>query len=241
MRLRATFKIVDEQLEYGYQMGVVSLIKEALKRSSESYFKRLYEKDHTPKPFCFATFLHEPVFHSNNVSAKKISITISSFDHEFLLHFHNGLVKLNEHSYKNSIWTKERIQLLSEKEITSSTVTFRTLSPLLIEDKNGNPLSPQDTTYEREINYYASLTAKEFLGRTLYAPLKVKNHRMKKTVVKMTNSKWEKHNDGFLYFTGYRGLIRLDGRPEDLNMIYQIGLSKRRSQSFGLLDVYHQI
>lgn len=40
-----------------------------------------------------------------------------------------------------------------------------------------------------------------------------------------------------MYFTAYKGLLKLEGAREDLNCIYQAGVSRRRSQGFGLLDI----
>ncbi|SFE52443.1 CRISPR-associated endoribonuclease Cas6 [Alteribacillus iranensis] len=240
MKLRVTFTIPDGYLDYGFQMGVVSLIKEALRRSDNTYFNKLYGKDNVTKPFCFATFFHEPTFKKDKIFLKQLSITVSSLDHEFLLHFHNGLIQIVEFQYKEVCWIKENVQLLKEKNISSPSVIFKTLSPLLIEDKKGNPLSPEHTSYEEELNYYADVLAQEFHHRSLYRSIVVKNHNMKKTVIKSTNREWEKNKKGFLYFTAYRGLIELDGHPEDLKLMYRVGLGRRRTQNFGLLDVYRQ-
>ncbi|MNJ77576.1 CRISPR associated protein Cas6 [compost metagenome] len=61
---------------------------------------------------------------------------------------------------------------------------------------------------------------------------------MKKTVIRETNSTFRKqgNENAFLYFTAYRGQLKLSGHPDDLQLLYQAGVGKRVSQSFGLLE-----
>lgn len=233
MRIRIHYKV--EKLPIAYRMGIVSLFKEALKISDEQYFSTIYSSNNQMRPFCFAPYLVEPVIENETIKLKKMSITVSSSDTEFLLHLYNGLNHIQVFNYQGSEWRKEKIKMLREKEISSSTVVFKTLSPLLIEDNTGKPLSPQDHRFQEEFNYYANLMLQELHGRNLIREIRILNHNLKKTVIKEKNQNWDK--PGYMYFTAYKGLIQLEGAREDLQFIYRNGVSRRRSQGFGLLEI----
>lgn len=135
------------------------------------------------------------------------------------------------------VWRQLNFQLLKEPVITSRKVVFRTCSPILIEDKNGRPLAPTDPLYEKELNYYANLQIHQFAGRDLYEPIHISPIHMKKMVIKERNRHLEKNS--FLYFTTYRGLFMLEGSPQDLQLLYQLGIGKRTTY-FGLVEYEYE-
>lgn len=236
VRIRINYFV--DVLPIAFRMGIVSLIKEALKRSDKQYYNSIFDEKNKIRPFSFASYLHKPIIVDDTIQLEKISITVSSANPEFILHLYNGLNDMDVFSYKNTEWRKKKIEMLKEKEITSSTVVFKTLSSLLIEDKAGNPLTPYDQEYQKQFNYYANLMMNELYGRDLIQEIRILDHRLKKTVIKEANQEWiEKKEKQFMYFTTYRGLIKLHGASKDLMAIYQSGISRRRSQGYGLLEI----
>jgi CRISPR-associated endoribonuclease Cas6 len=236
MRISCFFK--TEKLPISYRMAFVSVIKEALRMSDESYYVHLYEKQST-KPFVFSTYLKNFRFTNNEIQLDGVTLTVSSPDLEFLLHLYNGLQKRSKFSYKQYLLVKEKMNMVKEKRVTSPTVVFRTLSPMLVEDENGGPVCPDDPSYEAHVNYLANIILEQYRGKGLCVPLAVRPLRFKKVVVKESNHEFAStYGDGqFLYFTAYNGLFALTGHPEDLQLLYQLGLSKRRNQGFGQLEI----
>ncbi|KAF0994870.1 CRISPR-associated endoribonuclease Cas6 [Geobacillus sp. TFV-3] len=236
MRLTCSFKV--ERMPVSYRMMLVSVIKEALRMSDEQYYERLYESA-SMKPFVFSAYLKNFHFVDQEVYLEGMTMTVSSPDHEFLLHLYNGLQQKRAFSYKQYQLVKEKIRMLPEKTITDSTVVFRTLSPMLIEDENQKPVSPDTPNYEEHVNYLSDLILRQYRGKGLSLPLIVRPLRWRKVVVKETNHEFEAtHGNGdVLYFTAYQNLFSLTGHPSDLQLLYQLGLSKRRSQGFGLLEI----
>ncbi|ATA60325.1 crispr-associated protein cas6 [Geobacillus stearothermophilus] len=236
MRLTCSFKV--ERMPVSYRMMLVSMIKEALRVSDEQYYERLYDSV-SMKPFSFSTYLKNFRFADQEVYLEGITITVSSPDHEFLLHLYNGLQQKQVFLYKHYQLVKEKIRMLPEKTITDSTAVFRTLSPMLVEDKNQKPVSPDAPDYEEHVNYLADLILRQYRGNGLLSPLIVRPLRWRKVVVKETNHEFEATHGGgdVLYFTAYQTLFSLTGHPTDLQLLYQLGLSKRRNQGFGLLEV----
>lgn len=237
MRISCSFHIA--KIPIHYRMAMVSIIKEALRTSDEAYYHRLYEREQWTKPFVFSTYLKNFRIIDHEIKLDGITLTVSSPDHEFLLHLYNGLQKNRIFSYKDYHFVKEKIVVVNEKQVTSPAVVFRTLSPILIEDEKGNPVSPDNASYGEHVNYIANMILSQYRGKGLYAPLSIQPIYFKKVVVKESNHEFAAAygDDEYLYFTAYHGRFAVAGHPEDLQLLYQLGLSKRRNQGFGQLEI----
>ena len=238
MRISCFFEV--RKIPICYRMAVVSIIKDALRTSDKQYYNRLYgDAKQVTKPFVFSTYLRNFHMGDKEIELDGLSVTISSPDYEFLLHLYNGLQKKERFLYKEFCFEKRRLRFVKEKDVNSSTIVFRTLSPILIENEQGAPVSPDDSNYERHVNYLANLILSRYRGIGLKRHLYVRPIRYKKVIIKESNHQFvERHSDDkYLYFTAYNGLFELMGHPEDLGLLYQLGLSKRRNQGFGQLEI----
>lgn len=235
MRLSISFRTAA--IPVPYRMMVLSIIKEALKRADPSYYYDFYERNlNQMKPFTMAVHFHDFQFQEDVIRLDAFNLLVSSPDQEFVLHLYNGMLQQTQYSYRDFQMQRGAIRPLPEKTIRSDRVLFRTVSPILIEDASGKPLAPDDENYEKEINYFADLILKNYRGAGLQKPLQSRARAMEKQVIK------ESHQDSFTsgkwtYFTAYKGLLGLAGHPDDLQLLYQLGLSKRRSQGFGMLEI----
>lgn len=236
MRLSCMFKVVE--LPVAYRMGIVSVIKECLRLSNETYFNQIYGKLHT-KPFVFAPYLVNFRLNGDRFLLDQLQVTLSSPDYEFLLHFYNGLQQKKHFVYKDYELIRQTVNLLPETIINESSIVFRTQSPILVEDQDGTPLLPDSPEYNFHFNYLADMILYEYRGQGLLAPLTMEPLRMKKVVIKETNHEFEaRFGEGkYLFYTGHQGLFRLIGSPADLQMLYQLGISRRRNQGFGLFGI----
>ncbi|UMZ73546.1 CRISPR-associated endoribonuclease Cas6 [Natranaerofaba carboxydovora] len=231
MRIAADFEV--KSIPITYRMITLSVIKECLKQSDEHYFKGLYEdKKKQIKPFSHSVYLNNFEIKNDTIFLDSFTLIISSPCHEFMFHLYNGLVKKRTFNYQDLQLKRKSIRMLNEKDIDSTQAIFKTLSPLLIEDKSGNPVSPDEPKkYEEEFNYYANLTLKSYRGEGLKTALKVVPIFMDKQVVK------ERIKNNNLFFTTYKGNLALKGDIEDLQLIYQLGVSRRSNLGFGLLEL----
>ena len=237
MRIICFFQV--KKLPIHYRMAIVSILKESIRASSEEYYDQLYAQANVTKPFVFSSFLKNFRLKGDEIELDELRVIISSPDYEFLFHVYNGLQSQKSFKYKGYEFTRRKIVVGDEKKITSSAVIFRTLSPLLIEDENKIPIAPDNPNYEKHINYLADMILYGYRGKGLYRSLTVRPVRFKKAVIKESNRQFaEKYGEGqHLYFTAYHGLFELKGHPADLQLLYQLGLSKRRNQGFGMLEV----
>ncbi len=259
MRFKILYDI--DRLPVYYRNVFMSLIKESLKTSElgRKYLKDLFEYkeddilkvNKSPRPFSFAVRFNfdkerfkteKDVFYLNSPA----EFYISSVDPAFLITIYNGLInnKIYPFNYNNEVFiNKGRVIFLNEKQINQSTVRFRTLSPILIEDKDGNPLLPgleKDNNYEfflRELNFIMDSILKGLRGGIgLREELKFTPISIRKEVVKHKIK--EKNEIEKLYtFTCFSGTFELSGEPGDLESVYKTGIGLRRAQGFGMVEV----
>jgi len=224
-----------EKLPIAYRLGMLSIIKEMIYKGSKSYYQNLFvENEQSLKPFAHATFIQNISIKDEKIFGDRLFLTVSSPSYEFMMHLMNGSSRGDIYKYKNFLFELKGKRLLPGPPTFGNTVVFKTLSPLLIENKAKKPLQTKDPEFEEELNYYADLLAKELYDRQLFQPIKVINSHMKKVVIKESVHQEQSKN---IFFTANEGLIQLEGNREDLKLIYECGLGLRRSLGFGLLDV----
>jgi CRISPR-associated endoribonuclease Cas6 len=199
----------------------------------------MFSNNISPKPFAYAVYLKDFSIKEEVIELEGFNLTVSSGDAEFMLNFFNGMCQIKDYCYRGFEWKVENIRMLPERAIESSQILFKTKSPILIESKEGKPVFPGTQAYEQEFNYYANLVLQACLGRTLKRPLLVKPLQMKKVVIKESNRALREGEspEQILYFTAFKGYLFIEGDQEDLTCLYQMGISKRRSFGFGLLDI----
>lgn len=244
LRLKCEFKC--DKIPVGYQMLFVSIIKQALKDSDKEYYKKIYtyngnKANKQSKNFCFSVFMKD--FEKNNddfLIKDKVSLIVSSNDCEFILKLYNGLLKNKEFQYKSQeyILIRMHMDLVREKEIKSSVVVFKTLSPLFIKNSEGNALEITDTNFIDELNYISDLILKNSRGYGLKERLKFSNVLMSKKVVKEEIRNFTQNTGKkFYYLNAYSGIFKLEGDVEDLKDIYMLGIGFKRNQGMGMIEV----
>lgn len=243
MKLKVTFKAKEEKIPISYRMMILSIIKKALELGDKELFQRLYyygdKKNKKIKPFCFAVYLDGFKIEDNMITENKnIIITINTPDYNIGLALYNGLLKIKEHKYNNYTLVKEKISLEKEKEIILNEVVLKTLSPIVIRDKENKPISVEDDNYESELNYICNLILSSYRGYGLIEQLKFNSINMKKNVIKEKIEGFSQiSNKEFIYINAYSGIFKLKGNKEDLKLLMQLGLGFRRSEGFGAIDL----
>ncbi|QEK11017.1 CRISPR-associated endoribonuclease Cas6 [Crassaminicella thermophila] len=242
MRLKCEYK--TKEIPVGYNMLLVSLIKEALKKSDENYFNKLYKYDENiankrSKNFTFAAYIKnyeraEEIFKVND----RVILNISSPDLEFMINLYNGLLKLSKFQYKTFELYKLKIDLIKEKKLATNEVIFKTLSPICIKNKNNYFMKIEDDKYIDELNYIANLVLKNYRGEGLRENLMFMPLDMKKVVVKEEIRGFKsKTNRKYLYVNSYSGTFKMKGNVKDLEDLYALGVGFKRNQGFGMIEV----
>lgn len=263
MRIKITLE--TPMIPFLYRHRILSLIKEALKKSDKDYKDFLY-KNKITKPFTFNLVppLNKEIKEGeiqidNNFTVKDyifyskdsyFNLFISSADYRFVITLYNGLKNLKTFdfsSYENMLVNGEkvilhikRVNVLNEKPIRGNSVVFKTNAPIIVEDKNDNPVLFSDKNFEKELNEITDriLSSPHIKGKGLEKPLKFEPIKMGKQVIKHTLKSFrEKTGKPVMYLTGNTGVFRLSGHPKDLEPLYKIGIGNRTGQGFGMVEV----
>lgn len=233
MRIQFEFKI--NELPITYRLVTLSIIKQMIRNGSRDYYDKCFQINRGKmKSFSHASYIKNLNIEADKLFGERLFLTVSSSSYEFIMHLMNGSQRNNLYQYKDFEFKLLSKRLLPAPPELTSKVTFKTLSPILIEDLNERPLLANDKNFEKELNYYAQLLAKELLNRDLYEPIKIVATSTKKVVIK-ENLHQEQIDP--IFITANHGLLQLKGNPLDLKMIYDNGIGRRRSLGLGLLEI----
>ncbi len=241
MKIKCEYK--TNKFPLMYQMMIVSLIKDSIKQNNKDYYEKLYlydgKKNKQIKNFTFSVFMNGYEINGEVAEIKNgITVIISTPDLELGINLYNGLLNTKEFRYKSFKIEKQYISLIKEKTINEEEVTFKTLSPIAVKNKEGKFIDINNNDYEKELNYISDLTLKTHRGYGLKQPLKFIPISMRKVVVKEDISGFKQvTSKNIMYVNSYSGIFKLIGAREDLEELYKSGLGYRRSQGFGNVDL----
>ena len=133
---------VKEIEKFSANMLVVHMIKEALRNYDNEYFEHLYIVNNlAPNIFTFSVSGFD-VFKTNQanthfITEKGLKVFIQSADYKFISILHNSLLRKKKYQYKSTSFNLKSIKLLREEKFEPrETVIIKTISPILITDKD---------------------------------------------------------------------------------------------------------
>lgn len=242
MRLKCEFK--TDKIPVAYSMMMVSMIKESLKKADDKYYEKIYfyndnKKNKSSKNITFAVYMKGFTLKDNEFYINdRIIVEISSPDYELLVNIYNGIVSKKVFQYKDEYTiTNTGMYMVQEKKVSSNIAIMKTLSPIAVKDKKGTFLKIEDESFIKELHYICNLELENFRGYGLKENLDFEPVSMKKTVVKEEISSCNNMKYEYLYVNAYKGIFKLKGDKEDLNLLYQLGIGFRRNQGFGMVDI----
>ncbi|MBK3333112.1 CRISPR-associated endoribonuclease Cas6 [Persephonella atlantica] len=262
--MRIKILIKSNKVPFLYRHRVVSLIKEALKKSDSDYKDFLYNNQIT-KPFSFnlvfpqkrqiqtAKIQIDENFEIEDkivISDGYFSLFVSSIDYRFIIGLFNGLKRLKTFQFSSNTdmlvngekisWQIKNISVLNERPIKKETVIFKTNSPVIVEDRDDRPVLFNEERFEKELNEVMDriLKSPHIKGKGLEKPLRFKPLVMKKSIIKHTLKSFREHTGKpVMYLTGNSGVFKLSGHPEDLKILYEVGIGTKTGQGFGMVEV----
>lgn len=238
MRLSVDYEMSGEVLPKDYRSGFMSLIKAAIQQAHPLLFEEYYTKRKL-KPFTFSVYFPGMKGSENGGFrvGSKIRLNFSTSSLELATHLYNGF--LNERlktfpMFQNMI-TRKGITLRRSEEIRASEVTFKTASPVLVNNlgKADWYLLPGQEGFLEGLQFAVSENAKAFLNRTGNIPFEFEIFERdgKSSVKRRVISHYEQSMSAMV------GAFKIKSDPEILQLIYDVGLGVRRSQGFGMLEV----
>jgi len=234
VKIVISFNLKHEILTQSYRAFLLHFFKKALDTQYKSEYERIYQSK-TIKSYTFSTFIKNIQYIKDNiiVKDKKFYVTISSLDYSFIVLIFNAMNHLRDKKIyieNDNIVYFNKAQLLSQKEITTTNINVKFLSPLLVRkhDKENNRdsyLLYDDNDFE----YYLNESAKEIakLFEVEYQYVNIIPIKPIKTVSKGLKAK----------YSCSLGTYELKSSIEMLNLLYCVGIGSRRGEGFGMFEL----
>lgn len=230
MRLLFSYKLSNGLLPVDYRRGFASLIKNALSTVNPLLFTRYYSQPHVLKPFTFSVFFpglaglegeHFKVGHD-------VRLTFSTSSFELGTCVYDGLLEFRTFRLFEGDLMLQHVHLEHMITITKESAIFKTMAPVLVNNKGEANwyLLPGQNGFDEGLAFAVREVSRTFLGDEDVS-IEFKPIQIRRKVVRHYNMDMQ----------GFVGIFELRGRPDVLNLIYQIGLGVRRSQGFGMLEL----
>ena len=191
-------------------------------------------EDRSYKHFTFSPFRGNYIIQNKRiVFHQELSMEVRSIDRHFIeilaKAFTNGrLIQLG------SQYTTIKQCSVSDRHMQSSQIDIQTLSPIVVyqtmTDGHTVFLSPEDDRFITSLVHNAqrkwrSLGNDDSSFSLTITPFPEQQYRKVPTTFKTT------------FITGWHGRFHLEGTPQVIDMLYQIGLGAKSSQGFGMFQV----
>lgn len=217
---------------------IISLFKNSFEAYSKEYYEEIYSTPHS-KDFSFSLFLGMDAKFEREyieIPSKKILLNFSAYEAYDGLMFYNSILNQIGHSFKHgdNIIKTEKINIKKERPITSDTVRFKTLSPIVArEHLNDNKSTWYHTLTEEKgrdvfVNNFKSQIIEKFGTSSEYDLDEIK-FNFKTKDVKVKNYSIE--------VLGNIGEIEVTAKSYILDYIHKGGIGSKRNNGFGLLEI----
>lgn len=240
MRFSISFSTGQESIPIDYHRMILSFFKKAFEKSDPEYFSELYKDEvNKMKSYVFSVYFYKPEIMREEIKIhdKRFKVFISTYDTRDGIKIFNAFTSMrgNEHDYKGYKIIAEHIDLLKEMVIKNDEVIFKTLSPIVIKQHEG----------DNKRTWYHSLENEE--GRDLF----VRNLKNQLEIVFGDEEKRDFEEIGFeliknkmLKIKHYdivvncnHAIFKLRAKPYILDYFYKSGIGANRSRGFGFIDV----
>lgn len=233
MRLSIEYEMSGQYLPKDYRTGYMSLIKAAIQSSNPRLYDEYYNRRKL-KPFTFATYFpdirgsHDGYFDVG----KTVILNFSTSSNELAVYLYNGFCQLENYPMFQNMINRKKVTLRKTPEIRSNEVTFKTVSSVLVNNlgKANWYLLPGEEGFLEGLQFATNEITREFLGKIIDAHITFVTLQIKRKVIRHYN----------IDMSSFTGVFKLIGKPEILQLIYDVGLGVRRSQGFGMLELVKQ-
>lgn len=238
MRLKADFEMNNNWLVKDYRSIFMALIKSAFMKYDPILYTNLYgtaeQKRKVNKPFTFSVRFpcYSGIEGDKMQCGNLISLIFSSYEETLVTAFYNGLNECRRIIIGENypiMFDLKYIQLLPMKRITSGKAVFKTISPILVNDKGNNLeyLSPTNPEFAKAFKFIISEQARQFQISCSEDIVKFEINSMKKLPLTHYNQT----------MTSWLGEFVMEAPINVLQLVYDIGIGVRRSQGFGMLEI----
>lgn len=241
MRFALEFRLKHKKIPIDYRRKFISFLKRCFETYDKAVFDKYYrDRENIEKPYTFAVYLGKAKFMKESIELRNdiIFLNFSTADTEAGLYFYNAVSAMVDREFafgKENKMKLMTVKLNNEKNIMSETVTFKTLSPILIrehdsesntdkyfsfEEPNGIDILKENLKYQAEKHFGESSISD-------VEKLEIEVIGMKKIIVSNYGIK----------IPANIGKFELSGKTYILDYLYKAGMGSKKSAGFGMLDM----
>lgn len=236
VRLKLYFTLENNQFPIQYHRNIMSFIKLSLTEYNQNYYEKLYHaKDNIIKPYAFATLFSSEKFEQDTITLKekRFEILFTIAEPEIAVALYNSFnhQKGKKFPIHHNAWTLQNISMISEKQISETSLQIKFLSPLVARSRENR----KDFYYSFEHQEFLDtlkINIKEQLKITNISPelvdsLSIQPIQAKKIIIKFYEKKIETSI----------GTFQITADKELLKYLYQAGIGSKRSSGFGVFEI----
>lgn len=220
---------------------ILSLLKQLYQNLDEEYYNDLFvEKKTQPKQYTFSLYFGKCKFESETIYVpdQRVMLNFSTIDPKDGIMFYNAFIsnKGKSISIKENEMIIRSIRLIQEKTITSEEVVFKTMSPIVVREHEGDnkktwyhPLNTSVGQKQFEKNLRAQLI--EYFGESIQYEFESIQFEYLEAfkVVKVRNYGIEVDSNV--------GNIKMKAKPFIIEYLYKSGIGSKRGSGFGMVDI----
>lgn len=238
MRFAIELDLNTESFPKDKNRVIVSLFKHCLEKYDRKYFETLYSQT-SQKDYTFSLYLgYGSVFERDHIRipTKKIIINFSCYEPVDGLMFYNAFIaQLHKpYTFQDVTMTLSSLTLKKERIITSESISFKTLSPIVVRDHLGD----NNSTW-----YYSLKEDKgiEIFKRNLTNQLTEKfgpsvHYDLEKMNIHTTSKDVKIKNYSIVILANITK-IDINAKTYLLEYLYKAGCGSKKSLGFGMLDI----
>lgn len=241
MRFSVELLLENEIIPKDKNRIILSLLKNCFSSYSEEYYENLYQNTNNKiKDFTFSLYLGGCKFLREEIliPGKKIILNFSAYSFEDGIMFYNSFLcnKGKRYPLKNNTIMIGKINLVKEKTIYSNEIIFKTMSPIVVREHNGN----------NGKTWYHSLSSEEgraiFIENLRYQLKDVFGERVtydfKDIEINISNDNKEvKVKNYGIEVLSNIAKIKIKSQPYILDYLYKAGIGSKRGSGFGMVDI----
>lgn len=241
MRFSVELILENESIPKDKNRIILSLIKNCFNSYDQDYYKKIYEERLVKtKNFTFSTYMPNCSFQKEEIyiPSKKIIMNFSAYSKEDSIMFFNSFLsnKGKTYSIKNNSITINKVNLVREKNIDGDEVLFKTLSPIVVREHDGDN---KKTLYHLLNNHTGRRVFMDNLRyqiKDTFGDRGLYDFKDFNIGVSENNKEVKVKNYGIVIPSNI-GMIKVKGQPYLLDYLYKAGIGSKRSGGFGMVDI----
>lgn len=241
MRFNVEIILEKENIPKDKNRMILSYLKHVFQSYDDNFYKSLYEKEiNKLKGFTFSLYMPNCKFTREEIiiPEKKIILNFSSNDMQEGIMFYNAILSNvgKGYPFKENNMTAKNINMVREKNIVDQSVIFKSMSPIVIREHNGDNKKTWYYSFDEEkgceifLNNLKYQLINEFGDERILDINELRFEVLRNKVTKVKNYS--------IVIPTNISVIKIYAKTYILDYIYKSGVGSKRNSGFGMVDIY---